>query len=471
MIANKERKGIVLIQFFIGFLLGIFILAILLANHIISEENKLANSIYPNVYIDALDAGYKSREEMKQVLEKRYEALNSYSVTVVYKDATVATFNAELLHLRSDANDVVEKAYLVGRTSRLSSRILQKLNTLFNFDTYNFNTSITYDAGFITGFTESISEQYNLPAKNALFTFENGRVVNFQKEENGMKIDTAKFIDEMHTKLKNANRKNQHDRIVLTELVVEPEITLSEANDFNIEELIGEGKSDYTHSIPERVHNIILAASKFNGILIPKGEVYSFNSGIGDISSYSGYKPAYIIKAGKTVLGDGGGVCQVSTTFFRAALNTGLPIIERNAHAYRVGYYENDSKPGFDATIFTPTVDLKVKNDTPGAILIQTEIDKENNLLYFRFYGKKDDRKIEISPVTLSNQQPPPEPLYQDDPTLKKGIVKQVEFPAWGARSSFSYKVTKGSEIIQEETFISNYRPWQAVFLVGQSDV
>jgi vancomycin resistance protein YoaR len=82
-------------------------------------------------------------------------------------------------------------------------------------------------------------------------------------------------------------------------------------------------------------------------VLIPQGAEFSFNDTIGDISAQSGYKPAYVIKAGKTVLGDGGGVCQVSTTFFRAALNTGLPITERHAHAYRVGYYENDSKVRF----------------------------------------------------------------------------------------------------------------------------
>jgi vancomycin resistance protein YoaR len=87
--------------------------------------------------------------------------------------------------------------------------------------------------------------------------------------------------------------------------------------------------------------------------------------------------------AGKTVLGDGGGICQVSTTLFRAALNSGLPISEYHAHAYRVGYYENDAKPGLDATVFGPTVDFKFINNTPASILIQTIVDKENNKLLF----------------------------------------------------------------------------------------
>jgi len=143
-----------------------------------------------------------------------------------------------------------------------------------------------------------------------------------------------------------------------------------------------------------------------------------------------------------------------------------LPIVERHAHAYRVSYYENDSEPGFDATIYSPSVDLKFKNDTPGALLIQTEIDEVNMILTFRFYGKKDDRKIEISKATVWDVSPPPEPLYQEDPTLKSGEVKQVDFPAWGAKAKFTYKVTNGKEVM-EKTFFSTFRPWRAVYLKG----
>ncbi len=471
MIANNTRKSVLFIQVGIGFMLGIFILLVFFANYVISQENKLNNSIYPNVYIDAISAGHKSKAEMEQILEKRYTHLKDYKLTIIYRDAPIATFDAGMLGLHSDSKDVVEKAFLVGRSSRLSSRILQKINTLFKLDTYSFKTSIAFDKSNVKNFVESLEEQYNVPAKNALFTFENNRVTEFRKEENGMKIDSQKFYDQLDKNLLQLNKRVKMDQIILTELVVNPEVTLSKANSFNIEELIGEGKSDYSHSIPERIHNVLLAASKFNGILIPQGEEFSFDNAIGDISAYSGYKQAYVIKAGKTVLGDGGGVCQVSTTFFRAALNTGLPILERHAHAYRVGYYENDSKPGFDATIYSPDVDLRIKNDTLGAILIQTEVDEENHLLTFKFYGKKDNRKVELSPVTITNQQPALPPLYQDDLTLKKGVVKQVDFPASGATATFTYKVTKGADVIEDETFVSNYRPWQAVYLVGQADI
>jgi Uncharacterized vancomycin resistance protein len=144
--------------------------------------------------------------------------------------------------------------------------------------------------------------------------------------------------------------------------------------------------------------------------------------------------------------------------------------VERHPHAYRVSYYENDSKPGFDATVFAPSIDLKIKNNTPAYILIETEIDKEKNLLYFYLFGKKDKRSVEISTPLIWDISAPLPPKYQDDPTLKKGVVKQIDFPAWGAKSSFNYKVYLNNKLIIDEKFFSSYRPWQAVYLVGTAD-
>src|SRR6185369_11000366 len=115
--------------------------------------------------------------------------------------------------------------------------------------------------------------------------------------------------------------------------------------------------------------------------------------------------------------GDGGGVCQVSTTLFRAALNAGLPIVERHAHAYRVHYYEEDSSPGVDATVYVPTVDLKFKNDTGHYILIQSIIDLTQPRLTFMIYGTNDGRVVNQTAPVVTNIRPAPADKYEDDPT------------------------------------------------------
>jgi vancomycin resistance protein YoaR len=246
-----------------------------------------------------------------------------------------------------------------------------------------------------------------------------------------------------------------------------PDITTDQVNNFGIKQLIGRGTSTFYHSIPGRVHNVALASSRLNGTLVKPGETFSFNQALGDVSAFTGYQQAYIISEGKTILGDGGGVCQVSTTLFRALLNAGLPIMERQAHAYRVSYYEQGFPPGLDATVFSPSPDLKFVNDTPAYILIEAKADTKNFSLVFELYGTDDGRIATISKPLITNIIAPPEDKYQDDPTLPTGIVKQIDYKAWGAKVTFNYRVVRDGVDLINKTFISNYKPWQAIYLKG----
>ena len=106
--------------------------------------------------------------------------------------------------------------------------------------------------------------------------------------------------------------------------------------------------------------------------------------------------------------GVGGGVCQVSTTAFRAAFNGGYPIIERWPHAYRVGWYERGFGPGLDATVFSPYVDFKFKNDTPYHILIEAYANDAAGRLTFKFYSTGDGRQVTISEPIVENVIPHP---------------------------------------------------------------
>jgi len=432
---------------------------------------RLGSQIFPNVYINSHNVGNLTKDQATKLLSRSNALFAKTSVTVLYKSDPIATLSAQTINLKLNTQDVIEQAYLIGRVDRAPSRFIQKINTLFGIKKYEFNTSLTYDEHRFDEVVETAEDSYNKPAKNALFSFKDGRVTKFQPEANGVQIESKSFLTDTRAKIQTIKSSPKNITVELKDKVLKPEITLAQSNNLGIEELIGEGQSNYSHSIPGREHNVVLGTSKFNGVLIPKGETFSFNSTVGDISSLTGYQPAYIIQNGRTVLGDGGGVCQVSTTLFRAAINTGLPILNRTAHAYRVSYYENDSSPGFDATVYSPSVDLKIKNDTAAAILIQTQVDEVNKLVYFKFYGKKDNRKIEISKSEVWDVSPPPEASYEDDPTLQRGVTKQVDYSAWGAKARFNYKVTYPNKEVKNEMFYSVYRPWKAVFLVGTKDI
>lgn len=331
---------------------------------------------------------------------------------------------------------------------------------------------ISFKGGFdqenIASLAANLASAFDTKPQDAAFKFENGRVTVFKPGKDGQTLNQEKAITILGEELTQLEATTSGT--LALSLSVEntpPQISTDEVNDLGIRELLGRGISYFRGSIPSRVHNIILASSKLNGILIKPGETFSFNSAVGDISAATGYQQAYVIQSGRTVLGDGGGVCQVSTTLFRAALNSGLPIVERQAHAYRVAYYEQGFGAGLDATVFAPTVDLKIRNDTSAHILIQTDVDTQTATLTFELFGSSDGRQAFVSKPRIWDQVPPPPPKYEDDPTLTVGTEKQVDFAAWGAKAAFDYKVTRGGETLIDKTFFSNFRPWQAVFLRG----
>ena len=312
----------------------------------------------------------------------------------------------------------------------------------------------------------------NSEPQNPVFIFEEGRVQEFTPAKDGTKVEEDKLTDAILTTLASLEEaESVETALEIPFTITSPKIKTGDVNNLGGRELIGKGTSTFRGSIANRVHNIGHASSKFKGVLIPPGQTFSFNDVLGDVSSLTGYKQAFVIKDGKTVLGDGGGVCQVSSTFFRAALNAGLPIVERKAHSYRVSYYEQGSSPGLDATVYAPTTDLKVLNDTPGHILIQPIFDAKNWTLSFELYGSSDGRVAKITKPVVSGVTAPPEDLYIDDPTLPVGQTKQIDFKAWGAKVVFDYSVERGGETIYQKTFVSNFRPWQAVYLRGTSPI
>jgi len=328
------------------------------------------------------------------------------------------------------------------------------------------------DSKVIGEYVEGLSERFDREPQNAKFEFDGGRVEEFAPGKDGIVIVKDKAVDDLVRSVAAMTNPDVISQEVTLELVrTAPKTSTGEVNNLGITERIGKGESYYAHSIPNRIYNVGLASSRVTGALVAPGEEFSFNNFVGEISGATGYKTAYVISGGRTVLGDGGGVCQVSTTLFRAVMDAGLPITERWAHAYRVGYYEQNSKPGVDATVYSPSKDFKFLNDTPNYILVQAINDPKNLHLIFEIYGTSDGRVATVTEPKVWGVTPPPPDLYEDDPNLPAGTIKQVDWAAWGAKTSFDYKVVRGGETIFEKTFNSNFRPWQNVFLRGVGEV
>ncbi|MBK9211341.1 MAG: VanW family protein [Anaerolineales bacterium] len=177
----------------------------------------------------------------------------------------------------------------------------------------------------------------------------------------------------------------------------------------------------------ERIQNIVAATEQFHGVLVAPGETFSMGNTLGDVSLENGFAEAFIIYGGRTIKGVGGGVCQVSTTLFRAVFFAGYPVVERYSHAYRVSYYEKNisnnidtNLAGLDATVYFPLVDFKFTNDTPYWLLMETYVNVESRTLTWKIYSTSDGRSVTWDTTGPSNVVPAPAPLFEENPELNK---------------------------------------------------
>jgi vancomycin resistance protein YoaR len=243
------------------------------------------------------------------------------------------------------------------------------------------------------------------------------------------------------------------------------------AEALGITELVHAETSYFRGSAAERIQNITLASAQFHGILVAPGESFSMAALLGDISLDSGYAEALIIFGDRTIRGVGGGVCQVSTTLFRAAFFAGFQIDVRYAHAYRVGYYEqvyggtDPDLAGLDATVYAPVVDFRFTNDTPYWLLMETYV--SGATLTWKFYSTSDGRSVNWDTSGLQNVEEPPEPLYEENPDLPEGTIKQVDWAVDGADVTITRTVTRDGAVLHSDTFRTHYLPWQAVYQYG----
>jgi len=323
-----------------------------------------------------------------------------------------------------------------------------------------------------------IVEQVEVEAKNSKFVFSAdlsaealakaeggpqpgpGKVVEFQASTNGKKINydwTTKSFEKFFF---------SGEGTVLGEIkvdLIKPQVVTGQANTLGIEEVVGRGESNFAGSPKNRIFNIKNGSSVISGLIVEPGEIFSLNQALGEVSAATGYKAELVIKGDKTTPEFGGGLCQVATTVFRAALNAGLPIVSRANHSYRVSYYE--PPVGMDATVYSPSPDLKFLNDTGAPILIQSKVDGVK--LIFEFWGAKDGREISIGVPVVTNITNPPATKLIETTDLKPGVKKCTEKAHKGADAYFDYTVLYPNGDEKTNRFKSHYRAWQEVCLVG----
>jgi vancomycin resistance protein YoaR len=319
------------------------------------------------------------------------------------------------------------------------------------------NGSLEADPENIQDRLERVANAFDQPARQARYVRSQGQLV-VKPEARGWKLDlrTAQSL------LGEEILRPDSSEVILPVIGDEPRIAEQSLPKLEGLTLISEATTTYYGSSRERMINVATATGKLDGYVVPAGGEFNFNEAVGPIELENGFAEALVISAGRTVKGVGGGVCQASTTAFRALYKAGLPVLERNQHAYRVHWY--DPLIGLDAAVYQPSLNMRMQNDTVGPLLIRTETLPGRTTV--RVYGQPSDRKVVISNASILSRTPHPPPAFEFDRTLPPGARKQVDWAEDGFRVRVTRTVTdaKGSKT---DVTASDYRAWRAVYAVG----
>lgn len=333
----------------------------------------------------------------------------------------------------------------------------------------NKQTVLSVSADGLKTTLDEIAAAVEKPAVDARLVMENERVTDFQGSSNGVAIDREDTVKALAEIIQAAGETKSSELVVT---ITEPAIKMESINDLGIKEVLGTGTSNYKGSPSNRIKNIRNGVRLLNGILIKPGEEFSLLEPLRPFTTDNGYLPELVIKGDKIEPEVGGGLCQIGTTTFRAAMNSGLPITARSNHSLVVSYYNDptNNKPGTDATIYDPAPDLKFINDTGNYIIFQAEMDEANTTLRFSFWGTSDGRIGSYTPPTLIRWIGVGEDQITETLDLAPG-VEQCQAAHVGADTTFTYTIQKADGTKDETVFDSHYRPLPKICLVGVAEL
>ncbi|MBI2938887.1 MAG: peptidoglycan binding domain-containing protein [Chloroflexi bacterium] len=328
---------------------------------------------------------------------------------------------------------------------------------------------LEFDRRPLESFVGKLAPRLERKPVNARFRYQNGKIVMIQREQPGRQLDVAQTVDALL-----ATAVTSHRRIPPVYALVPAAITAATQDQIVVKDKIMDATTSYAGSIPERAHNVELAAKRLDGTVIPPDTVFSFNAALGPATLKNGFKIGYgITLNGKgdieTVPSEAGGICQVATTLFHAVFWSGYPIVERNWHLYWIPRYGLPPRglQGLDATVDEEyDVDFRFKNNTRNWVVIAARTDGAN--LTFELYGVKPDWEVKVEkPVITDPVQADPAPVRQEDPTMPPGRELLVEHAEDGFRAAIRRLVVRGAEVVDDWTARSIYRPSRNVTLFG----
>ncbi|MCI9534593.1 MAG: vanomycin resistance protein VanB [Lachnospiraceae bacterium] len=407
-------------------------------------------------FVGEISLGGMTEEQARQAVAAEAERLSERKITLDIA-GNVSSVTAEKLGVSWSNKDVVERAMDQVSSGNLVRQYMMRKDTEKSPVHIPLETRV--DESKAESFIKSQTEGLMDEPQNASIVRTDGA---FQITP-GV---SGKVVDMAATKmaLDQALLNQSQDEVRATAVVAEKQPDIVEEDLASIGDVLGTFTTDFSSSGSSRSGNLSNGASKINGHVLMPGETLSGYECMHPFTTANGYYTAAAYEGGRVVDSIGGGVCQIATTLYNAALRAELEITQRQNHSMVVGYV----KPSMDAAIAGTVKDIKITNNYSTPIYVEGYT--ENRKLTFTIYGKETrpgNRTVEYVSETLSSFSPGA-PAEQVDPSMAPGSRRQVQSAHRGVKSRL-WKVVTVDGVETERTLLhtDTYNASKAIVLVG----
>ncbi len=426
-----------------------------------SAAKDVSHVFLDNIFIDGIPMGGKTAQEgYDAVISGVTGRQNSWSLDLVYEGHLYYTMNYESLGIQTDLGevyDLVMEAYSKGNTGTVFDRekdILALAETPYRVNTTQSAMTTDYLDQILAAIA---ADMYRAPQDAYLYSFDPDAAdpFNIISEQSGRKLNT----DTVREQILALASQGTSGALQLYPDSIPPTVTVSDIR--SQVTLLSTGVTPIsTSSTDNRNNNIRVAFSRFNGMIVKSGESVSFNSVVGERTKANGFYEADEYVYSELVVGVGGGVCQASSTIYKAALCANLKVTKREPHSELVSY----TVFGQDATVYWGgrKIDLVFVNNSLGNIYITAHVEKNNGGLecVVRIYGRSLGDGVYYTLETQTVEQiPKPEiPEYIKDTKQTYVTFTDEEFLVRAGRDGFvneTYLLRWENGILTETNLVS----------------
>ena len=368
------------------------------------------------VSVDGISITGMSREEARQTLIDHYP----WTMKAQYQDDTYEI--TDLMTVKIDG--LLDEIYS------------SEPKNIYTLDVSGLDTAVDQES-------ESMKARWNKAAKNGSISSYDASSdsFTFAGERTGIAINE----EQLKSDIQSALSARKFDKVItVSASEVQPEYSTAAAKQKY--KTIGTYTTNTT-SNSKRNTNIRLAAAALNGTIVGPGQEVSFNDTVGQRTEAKGYQGAAAYNNGEVVQEIGGGVCQVSTTLYNAALKAGMKISMRRSHTFEPSYVT----PGMDATVSWGGPDFRFINTSSSAIGIKASY--SNQTVTVSIYGVPvlEDGVTYSLEATKTETFDLPEPQYEEDQTLQPGQEVVKSKGTQGSRWQVKLVVKKDGQVISSE--------------------